>query len=472
MNEVVERIRQYGRRRVAYEKAYTQGLVCTLPTQSMRWIVQVDGTYLDRFAAVLSRIQSANMVDDERDFFAVCPAAAENGAAQGHRHFEVKAALCFMEQNVILKGWLPSEFVKHIHKIMYCDRVCSDLETLVRNINDVLAGIKGTKLIKTLCSPKSLEESLVRILADDLHEDCQFTASESKYTLLLDVVYCPLTGNFHYGLVNRDTAERSSLTSQALEKIKKSGGRSLNDEGGVGEGEGRGKLRPCRAYYKMSEVVESVLPSLGWELRDLSSSDALAMDVGASPGGWSQYLAEAGFSKVLAVDPGELQDSVLKDSRICHLQCLVEDPLVGTTLGELVKDPATPYKSLRIIVCDVNFAPWLAAKTLAKYCFPWLEGFGVCTCSNLSPSSSSSSGSSHEVPAPQPAFVVLTLKMMKHPKEHHIQRATEECKAIMVSAHQDKAKLSCACPCSCWSFSLLHLAANSANERTLVCKLH
>ena len=156
MNEVVERIRQYGRRRVAYEKAYTQGLVCTLPTQSMRWIVQVDGTYLDRFAAVLSRIQSANMVDDERDFFAVCPAAAENGAAQGHRHFEVKAALCFMEQNVILKGWLPSEFVKHIHKIMYCDRVCSDLETLVRNINDALAGTKGTKLIKTLCSPKNL----------------------------------------------------------------------------------------------------------------------------------------------------------------------------------------------------------------------------------------------------------------------------------------------------------------------------
>jgi len=265
-------------------------------------------------------------------------------------------------------------------------------------------------------------------------------------------------------------AEANLLTSAALEKIKL--GRSVKN----GDRDNRGipgKARPCRAYFKMSEVVESVLPSVGWSLGDLSSGDALAVDVGASPGGWSQCLAELGFAKVVAIDPGELRREVLEDQRIHHLQCLVEDPQVGRILSRLIQDPIYPFKGVSLIVCDVNFAPWLAAKTLAKHCFSFLDGFGDCDCCSCDSSCPPHSSSTARSRSPKPAYVVLTLKMLKHPRQHHIEQATEECKATMIASHQKRArKKGCYCLCRCWSFSLVHLAANSSNERTLIAKLH
>lgn len=465
MNEAIEKIQQYCRRRKAYEKAYSCGIGTSLPTRQMAWIYQVDGAYLDRFSSVLSRIQSQQ---GESYNYSVCAAPAERGMAQGFRHFEIKAALCFLEEHVLLRGLLPFEFFKHIHKIMFCDRVCSDPATLISNVNSLLNKFKGLKkLLKIQCTPKHLEDNIVTIMGN---ENCEFTVSESKCTHVLQVAYCPVTGLLHYGLVEKMFSESHGLTSEALVKMKLNG---IPQKNGDGVHDAPIKTRPCRAYYKMSEIVESVFPSLGWHLGDLSrNNSSLAMDVGASPGGWSQYLAEAGYAKVVAVDPGELLASVLADQRITHVQSCVEDPLVQGTLRELT---ASSYQRISLLVCDVNFAPGPAAKTLAEHCFPWLEGHGRCHCCSCATgyTTTTTTPPSHAKSAElRHSFVVLTLKMLKNPKQRHIDLAVAECTATMTLSHTRARPSKCSCPCSCWSFNLVHLAANSANERTLICKLH
>ena len=62
----------------------------------------------------------------------------------------------------------------------------------------------------------------------------------------------------------------------------------------------------CRAYWKLAEAVERYrhqLPPL---------SGGHGMDVGASPGGWTQYLIQSqSLSRVYSIDPGALDSLVL-----------------------------------------------------------------------------------------------------------------------------------------------------------------
>jgi len=66
----------------------------------------------------------------------------------------------------------------------------------------------------------------------------------------------------------------------------------------------------CRAERKLAEAIEF------WNLSD-SIRGARAVDLGASPGGWSWVLAEAG-AEVIAVDPGALAAEVEGHPSVDH----------------------------------------------------------------------------------------------------------------------------------------------------------
>ena len=73
-----------------------------------------------------------------------------------------------------------------------------------------------------------------------------------------------------------------------------------------------------RAEFKLLEAIEVfnlTLPTQG-----------LALDLGASPGGWTRILRQRGLS-VVAVDPGDLSDSLQGDSQIAHYRQLVQQYL-------------------------------------------------------------------------------------------------------------------------------------------------
>jgi len=96
----------------------------------------------------------------------------------------------------------------------------------------------------------------------------------------------------------------------------------------------------CGAFWKLREA----LSRMGWPLRGPGRAEAaargddkergssmvpalrLAVDAGASPGGWSQCLVvDAGCETVLAVDPGSLSPALPRG--VTHMRCLIEEAL-------------------------------------------------------------------------------------------------------------------------------------------------
>lgn len=109
----------------------------------------------------------------------------------------------------------------------------------------------------------------------------------------------------------------------------------------------------CKAYFKLREALAT-----SW-IADALGPDSVALDVGASPGGWSQCLIEHGCARVVAVDPGD----VAPLPRVEHLRMKVQDavPLLAAR-GEQAD----------ALVCDVNCSPSEAAAML-RACRPVLR---------------------------------------------------------------------------------------------------
>lgn len=186
-------------------------------------------------------------------------------------------------------------------------------------------------------------------------------------------------------------------------------------------------------------------------------------------------------------------------------------------------DPSSASLSLglRVAVCDVNVGAATAAGLICKYVLPHMERACVCHCSSSSSSarsrdahcadmsasdsssnsnSDSNSGSSNkgkhtsssvsndEGSAPTSnttscstssplnnrtashtdshpvrancnccGYIVLTLKLVKNAKESYIARAVEAACGLLSQG-------------GCWDYRVVHLGANSRNERTLVCR--
>ena len=101
-----------------------------------------------------------------------------------------------------------------------------------------------------------------------------------------------------------------------------------------------------RAYYKMRECCGR------W--RDIESAVAsgkTVLDVGAAPGGWTQFALERGAT-VIAVDPASLD--VDNHKNLVHLRCRMEDAdIEGHTFDAVICDanchPNQAYRALKRI---------------------------------------------------------------------------------------------------------------------------
>jgi len=73
----------------------------------------------------------------------------------------------------------------------------------------------------------------------------------------------------------------------------------------------------CRAYFKLQEAMTRSGLSLPPEAR--------ALDAGAAPGGWTEWLVDNGCAHVTAVDPSEMDVSDLEG--VTHIKARLEDAL-------------------------------------------------------------------------------------------------------------------------------------------------
>ncbi|WP_157508683.1 RlmE/FtsJ family methyltransferase [Luteipulveratus halotolerans] len=79
----------------------------------------------------------------------------------------------------------------------------------------------------------------------------------------------------------------------------------------------------------------------------------VAVDLGASPGGWSRILRTHGFERVYAVDPADLDERVLADDEIHHHR---------TTAGEFLDH--YQGEPVDLIVNDMRMVPHMTAVTM------------------------------------------------------------------------------------------------------------
>jgi hypothetical protein len=111
-----------------------------------------------------------------------------------------------------------------------------------------------------------------------------------------------------------------------------------------------------RAHWKLHEAFDRY----GYDLP--SGSDFIAIDCGASPGGWTKFLANNLHCKtVYSIDPGQLSPSVLKISSVKHLNMKIQD-----ALPLLKSDLSSP---VNVWVSDMN------PKTLANQVDHFLSAY-------------------------------------------------------------------------------------------------
>ncbi|WP_212755253.1 RlmE/FtsJ family methyltransferase [Flexivirga aerilata] len=100
-----------------------------------------------------------------------------------------------------------------------------------------------------------------------------------------------------------------------------------------------------RAEFKLEELFGFVGEPVG----------STAVDLGASPGGWTRILADRGFATIHAVDPAELDQRVLDLPGVQHHQ---------QTAGDFVKD--WDGEPVDLIVNDMRMVPQLTAHTMVE----------------------------------------------------------------------------------------------------------
>lgn len=99
----------------------------------------------------------------------------------------------------------------------------------------------------------------------------------------------------------------------------------------------------CRAQYKLSEamirtgVFQKSFPldrQTYLDSRGIMFPKGPAIDIGASPGGWSVFLSSQGYSPVYAVDPGILTIDADQHKSIIHLRMLGQEAIQSLKRAE------------------------------------------------------------------------------------------------------------------------------------------
>ena len=181
-----------------------------------------------------------------------------------------------------------------------------------------------------------------------------------------------------------------------------------------------GQPKLSRAYYKLWEVGMRGICTFG---------GAVALDIGAAPGGWTEYLAECGCKLVIAIDPGLLNPSLMGKDNVVHLQCKAEEATARVEELAVKAGSGSGGGNIDLIVCDMNCDPRQAARVVTVL------------------SSKLKSG----------GLLILTVKLVARGKLMCLQLLTE-CAEILQQAGFEKMK-------EVWLF------ANGRHERTLFARM-
>lgn len=348
------------------------------------------------------------------------------------------ATLILSDKNLTEKGVLPVDCFKYIYKSFHAPFQCHDpywfrFHPAVKHL------MQQDAIVRIQCIPKSMGRYIAEALIGDDEkngikpENISFT----NHTHIFQCLYSTEHACFYWGVTSADDPVTHDASWESLRQAVVSSYSEKN-------------LTPvCRAYYKMQEIVEHYFPLWSWTM----PPDFNAVDIGASPGGWTQYVAVCmKGSKVLAVDPGDIDADILAIPGVTHCRALAEAPQTAAALSD--------FGGFSLCVCDINCDAWVAIALLIKDVLPHCGIY---------------SETEQIDPTEQKLFsyLVLTLKLAKNPKEKQINRAVNiviEAMSTPVPHKLSSASNGIIYGVKGWDFKVVHLNANSRNERTVVCK--
>ena len=194
--------------------------------------------------------------------------------------------------------------------------------------------------------PKSMRPGLLAALSP------RILMSPRHYTHVLFVVYT--SGKYFFSLEPATLYVQPSQQVAAEQKIPPMGKQPAAPGQSLATGSDNNTEILSRAYHKMEESF-----LMDDALRARIKPGCRAIDLGASPGGWSSYLATARKCRVLAIDPGVV---MCTNERVQHVAKLVEDS------AEEIRRFATEETPLDLIVCDMNVRPELACQLIHFVC--------------------------------------------------------------------------------------------------------
>ena len=309
------------------------------------WALQCDRVHVYRLSCLLEHIsidfQPANVI-----YYCI--------------NEETSFLLC--KYNPILS--LPCECLRFISRLFYVPYSCLDPESLIthssllqplldRNNDHNFDECHNTVLLRVSAAPKEVEDRLLDAILPlirgyDLHP--------TKYSYILCCIYLSSEAVFRWGVVTAAYASEQMLTSEALD-MRLTLYRSIHYT--------TNKEPVSRAYHKLHEVLHVYLTSWGWKLCD-NISNTISIDLGASPGGWTQCLSTI-CKQVLAIDSGALHERVLSLSNVIHIPYNIQSKEVADVLQAYKANK----ESINLIVCDINCDPVIAADLLVQHILPY-----------------------------------------------------------------------------------------------------
>ncbi|DBA02145.1 TPA: hypothetical protein N0F65_004780 [Lagenidium giganteum] len=266
------------------------------------------------------------------------------------------------------------------HRIYTLQHCCLDPAWIVHSRCVHELRHHGNPVFRVVAYPNTLQPKMTALLASN-----GIATHPTQHTHELHVVLHSAQSSLtHFGVVLRSPVDEATPNDDAIPHTR--------------------AAAPCRAYFKMQESLQYA--SL--------ARDDLALDIGASPGGWTEALLAHG-ARVVAVDPGDLTIDVA-DRPVVHIPMLLED-----AMPQLEAMPET----FALCVCDINVRVQPMARLI------------LAVAHRLRPG----------------ARVILTLKLGKKPTAAAVTQAVEDVQAIL-AGHFD-------------AFQVRWLHANTQNERTL-----
>ena len=213
--------------------------------------------------------------------------------------------------SVLRKIALDELLRRTVFLVLGCSHHASEWESIISHPSLVLDGTT----VRVTTSPPSLKEKAIKMLENHVH----LTPRDSTHVLhILEV-----ENQFLWSLLPREF-DFSTVVPPSASK------------------------HTSRAYFKMQEVVHRLGIALDRRI--------CALDVGASPGGWTEYLSSM-VEHVVAVDPGPLHELILTRPNVTHIRKRVE--VAGSEIQLHM-----PVGGYHLCVCDINVEPRAAAAVL------------------------------------------------------------------------------------------------------------